>query len=247
MANQKCAICGAEINLLQQQKLVDGSYICRKVCQKRGMKDFDYIHANLDEVEAHIKQVEDGTKIYEKLFIPRKNKQVGQKPETLGNTTIAIAEDIGLMAKIENRYKFFIFGKTSIACVYRIADLYGYELEQEEKVNSEGKKETINYTHFYFWDTDGMADFRLRLRSHNGAEKYFNKLFGIQKTIGNIKNTWKNQINAAKAMGSAAKSVISGSDDVEAKAEEAGQALDRMQFGDRTEWIAKAEKALSEL
>ena len=29
MAN-KCAICGAEINLIQTQKLADGNFICRK-------------------------------------------------------------------------------------------------------------------------------------------------------------------------------------------------------------------------
>ena len=37
MANQ-CAICGADINLIQTQKLSDGNCICRKNCRKKGFK-----------------------------------------------------------------------------------------------------------------------------------------------------------------------------------------------------------------
>lgn len=37
MAN-KCAICGADINLIQTQKLSDGNCICRKNCRKKGFK-----------------------------------------------------------------------------------------------------------------------------------------------------------------------------------------------------------------
>ena len=50
MAN-KCAICGAEINLVQTQKLADGNCICRKNCRSKGMKAFDYVHANLPSVQ----------------------------------------------------------------------------------------------------------------------------------------------------------------------------------------------------
>lgn len=37
MANQ-CAICGADINLIQTQKLSDGNCICRKNCRKRASR-----------------------------------------------------------------------------------------------------------------------------------------------------------------------------------------------------------------
>ena len=56
MAN-KCAICGAEINLFQTQKLADGNCICRKTCRKKGFKVYDYVHANLYGVQAQIAQV----------------------------------------------------------------------------------------------------------------------------------------------------------------------------------------------
>ena len=76
MAN-KCAICGAEINLIQTQKLADGNCICRKNCRSKGMKAFDYVHANLPSVQSHLEQVERGTKLWEYFFVPRlktKNK-----------------------------------------------------------------------------------------------------------------------------------------------------------------------------
>ena len=55
MANQ-CAICGADINLIQTQKLSDGNCICRKNCRKKGFKVYDYVSGE-----------ERG---YMKLFIP---------------------------------------------------------------------------------------------------------------------------------------------------------------------------------
>lgn len=56
MAN-KCGICGADINLMQTQKLADGNCICRKNCRSRGFKVYDYVHGNLSGVKAHLDQV----------------------------------------------------------------------------------------------------------------------------------------------------------------------------------------------
>ena len=39
----KCAICGADINLIQTQRLADGSCICRKNCRQKGFKVYDYV------------------------------------------------------------------------------------------------------------------------------------------------------------------------------------------------------------
>ena len=69
MAN-KCAICGADINLIQTQKLSDGNCICRKNCRKKGFKSYDYVHSNLPGVKAHLAQVERGTKGFTSLFSP---------------------------------------------------------------------------------------------------------------------------------------------------------------------------------
>ena len=96
-----------------------------------------------------------------------------------------------------------------------------------------------------FNDTPGMYEVRLevRAREYEDMEKYFNTLFGIQKTLRNIGNTWKQQINAAKAVAGAVKAVKDGTLD-EAQAEATADALNTMQYGDRTEWIARADAAL---
>ena len=97
MANQ-CAICGADINLLQTQKLSDGNCICRKNCRKKGFKVYDYVHSNLPGVKAHLAQVERGTKLWEHYFIPReKTKDKSKKLKRFG-TYLYVAEDIGRMA-----------------------------------------------------------------------------------------------------------------------------------------------------
>jgi len=249
MATQTCAICGAEINLLQQQQLGDGNYICRKVCAKRTMKDFDPFHATLHEVQAHIKQLEEGTKIWNQLF---KAKPIKKKLKYPGRGYVAVSEELGLMAKLEPHYKFFIFGKYYLANVYRIADLYGYELEKGpagigdlmgRKSNKDVKYPSI---HYYFWDTEGMADFHgyLGTQPYTKAKKYYDTLFGIQKTLGNIGNTWKNQMTAIKATANAIKTTVSG-EGAEAEGTEAAEAIDRAMYGDRTEWIAKAEAAMA--
>ena len=108
---KQCAICGAEVNLVGQQKLADGNVICRKVCQKKGMKKyFDFIHADLAQVQDHIKQVENGTKIFNDIFVPRMKAKKKDRPKQYG-TGIFVLEDQGLMALAIASYKFFIFGK----------------------------------------------------------------------------------------------------------------------------------------
>ena len=59
-----------------------------------------------------------------------------------------------------------------------------------------------------------------------------------------IGNTFKQQMNAAKAVAGAIKAVKDGTVD-ESVAENTISALDAAQYGDRTEWIAKADAALA--
>ena len=60
MADQ-CAVCGADINLLQTQRLSDGNGICRKNCRNNGFKAYDCVHSNLSGVKAHLAQAERST------------------------------------------------------------------------------------------------------------------------------------------------------------------------------------------
>jgi len=251
MAKHNCAICGAEVGLLSEQKLADGNYICRKVCAKKCLKIFNKVEATLDSVNSHIEQVQYGTKVWNQIFVPLKKSKV--KAEKLKyfakNGALCVSTSTGLVAVTENRYKIFIFGKTTLACVYRLADLYGYDYESEEVKNSDGKTETKHYCVLLFHNTPGLYQVRMELRSSgefNDMVKYFNTQFGIQKTLGNIKNTWKQQMNAVKAVAGAVKAVKDGTVD-ETVAENTIDALDIAQYGDRTEWIAKADAVLAQV
>lgn len=249
MAKHTCAICGAELNLISEQKLADGNFICRKVCSKKTLKCFDKVEATLDSVSSHIEQVEFGTKAWNQIFVPLlKAKTKEEKLKRFGkNGELYVSPSTGLVAITENRYKIFIFGKSTLACVYRLADLYGYDYETEEVKNSEGKIETKHFCILLFHNTPGMYQVRMEIRNSREFEdmaKYFDTQFGIQKTIRNIKNTWKQQMNAFKAVADAVSAVKDGTMD-EAKAEATIETLDAAQYGDRTEWIAKADAALA--
>lgn len=251
MAKHTCAICGAEVGLLSEQKLADGNYICRKVCAKKCLKLFDKVEATLDSVNSHIKQVEFGTKAWNQIFVPlKKTKVKEEKLKRFGkNGELYVSPSTGLIALTENRYKIFIFGKSTVACVYRLADLYGYDYASEKVKNSEGKEETKHYCVLMFNDTPGLYEVRMEIRTSKEFDemaKYFNTLFGIQKTLSNIGNTWKQQMNAAKAVVGAVKAAKDGTLD-EAQAEATKEALDTAQYGDRTEWIAKADATLAKV
>lgn len=239
---EKCAICGAEINIFQTQKLIDGNYICRKTCRAKGFKIFDYVHATLPQVKAHISQVEQGTKLWEHYFVPRLNeKGTAKELVTFGNH-FYVAEDLGLMAYIQNDYKFFIFGKTTRACVYRIADLCDYDYEEQEVKNGD-KVEKKRFVHVSFLNTEGLCTFSEPINSseiYRDMAKYFDELFGIKKTLGN-KNAWKAQAAAVKNLSAE----LFGTEDANDRAAMAAAAIDRSQYGDRTELIRRADAALS--
>ena len=228
MANQ-CAICGADINLIQTQKLSDGNCICRKNCRKKGFKVFDYVHSNLPGVKAHLAQVERGKKL----------KRLG--------TYLYVAADIGLMAYVQNDYKFMMFGKTTRACVYRIADLRSYKYE-EQLVKNGDKSEKKPFARLSFTNTQGLYEFVLPMNNRKDFEalkKYFDTLFGVQNTLGNASNVWKQQMTAVKDIAAGFSATVKGEADAGDKAAQAIDSLDAAIYGDRTEWIQKADAALA--
>ena len=151
------------------------------------------------------------------------------------------------MAFVETRYKFFLFGKSQLACVYRIADLASYEYEEESVKNSEGKVEKKEFCRLVFRNTSGLYNFRFKISNSlefKSLEKYFDSLFGIQKTLGNTFKNAKRQMDAIKSFAAAAKAAADGTLDEEQAASTIG-ALDASVYGDRTEWIKKADEALA--
>ena len=251
MAKHNCAICGAEVGLMSEQKLADGNFICRKVCSKKTFKVFDKVSATLGDVTAHIAQIEKGTKIWEDIFVPllkTKNKEEKLRQiYGLKGVTAYVSPSTGLMAIIEDRYKFMFFGKSTLACVYRVADLYGYEYECETEKDAEGKEIQKHYCVFQFRNTSGMYAPRIEIGSvndHQNLEKYFNELFGIQKTLRNSMNNARRQLDALKGAAAVVKGAVKGTLDEEQAAQAVG-AVDAYFMGDRTEWIAKADAALA--
>ena len=248
MAKNTCVICGAEVNLFTGQQLADKTYICRKVCAKKCLKNFDFIPATIDEVKSHIEQVERGTKVWNQIFVPLQKTNVKEAKLKRFGSQIYVSPWTGLMALVETRYKFIVFGKSQYACVYRIADLASYELEQEKVKNSEGKEETKHYCHLFFHNVAGLYDFRFEVSGElefKELENYFNKLFGIEKTIGNSINNAKKQWEAIKDMAGAVKAAATGAEDVEEKAQAAYDSLSTYLEGDRTKLIEIADIALS--
>ena len=250
MAKHNCAICGAEVGLMSGQKLTDGNYICRKVCRKKLLKNFDCIPATLGDVTAHIEQVEKGTRIWNELLLPlkkSKNKEEKLKMMGVGGPLLYASPSTGLVALVETRYKFMVFGKSELACVYRIADLMQYDFEEETTKNSEGKEEKKQYCTMMFKDTAGMYGFRLAVsgqKEYESIAKYFDTLFGIQKTLGNSFKNAKRQLDAFKSVANTVKAAAAGTLD-EAQAAETIGALDASVYGDRTQWIEKADAALA--
>lgn len=247
MANT-CAICGASINVFQSQKLADGNYLCRKECCKKALtKYFDFVHATLPEYQCHVAQVERGTKIWEQLFVPRlKEKDKAEKLERHYQPLI-VAPSLGLAALLETRYKFMNFGKSEHACVFRLDDLVCYETEKETKT-VDGKQQTEYYIHYAFRNTSGLSDFRVPYASSaecQSVEKYFNKLFGIQKTLGNSMNNSRRQINAIKDIASAVSAAAKGEETAETKVGAAVDSLDAAVYGDRSQLKARADAALA--
>jgi hypothetical protein len=251
MAKHNCAICGAEVGLMSEQKLADGNYICRKVCSKKTFNIFDKVSATLDDVNAHIAQIEKGTKIWEDIFVPlQKTKNKEEKLRQiygLKDVTAYVSPSTGLLAIIEDRYKILFFGKTTMACVYRVADLYDYEYECETSKDSEGKEIQKHYCVLLFRNTPGMYAPRIELSSKSdfdNLERYFNELFGIQDTLRNSFKNAKRKIGGIKAAMGAVKGAMDGTLD-EAQAAEAMGSMDAAVYGDRTQWIAKADAALA--
>ena len=253
MAKHNCAICGAEVGLMSGHKLADGNWICRKVCGKKCLSIFDKIPATLGDVTAHIEQVEFGTKAWNQIFVPlkkTKDKNAKLKQLGVGSHLLYVSPSTGLVALTEDRYKFMMFGKSTIACVYRLADLYEYVYEQETKEGSDGKKTDEHYAHLYFRNVVGLYDFRVKVstkKAFDQLEEYFNNMFGIQKTLRNSINNAKKQLNAIKSVAGAVKAAANGEEGMEARAAEAAAAVEDYAHGDRTQWIKMADAALAQV
>lgn len=198
MANT-CAICGATINVLQSQKLMDGNYICTKGCRAKGLKYYDYVHSDLDNVKDHIHQTEVGTQIWQDLMEPlKKTRDKNQKMQSFG--PIYIAPSLGLVAVIEARGG--LFNTKIYACVYRLENLQIYKTENMPARTS-GSDKDKKCVHLGFVHTKGLNDvyipFDDETRCHQCVD-YLNKLFGLDDSFRSGIKKSVTQFKATKSM-----------------------------------------------
>lgn len=201
------------------------------------------LNENKAELESNRKKLQDAYLVQKKLHeLTEKNQKL-----TRFGAHLYVAEDIGLVAFTQVDYKILIFGKTTRACVYRIADLRNYKYE-EKMVKNGDKTEKKSTVRLVFINTEGMNAFNLEVNNFKEYEKlskYFDTLFGVQKTLGNAANTWKQQMTAIKDVASGLSAAMRGEEDAGEKAAAAINSLDAAVYGDRTEWIRRADAALA--
>ena len=153
MAKHQCAICGAEVGLISEQKLADGNYICRKVCAKKCLKNFNKVEATLDSVNAHIEQVQYGTRVWDQIFVPltkgkTKEKQM-QIKDILGHTGGVVFAD-RFVDEVGNKL-CEIYGEIDLIMMIDVA---------KKKVSYRTAKDDVN-----------VAEFANRLASGGGHVK----------------------------------------------------------------------------
>ena len=99
-----------------------------------------------------------------------------------------------------------------------------------------------------FINTDGLSEISVEMsniKAFESLQKYFDKLFGVQKTLGNASNIWKAQAAAIKNAAAGISAVVRGDTDADEKVGEAITSLDAAIYGDRTELIRRADEALA--
>ena len=75
------------------------------------------------------------------------------------------------MAYIQNDYKFWIFGKTTRACVYRIADLRAYNYEERiENTGGDSKPQKKSFVRMAFINTEGLSEISVEMSNIKAFE-----------------------------------------------------------------------------
>ncbi len=245
MAKKNCEICNAEIGLIKQIKLADGNFICRD-CLKKAISYFNHMEKTLYDYKDHMKQLDDGKKLYEAYFA--KNKKV----EKTGNGHILIDPQTALICFTEMKGQILFWGGTRYSMVFRLADIDRYEDEVIYEKGSDGKNVEKHAVHFFFRNTPGLYDFKMKTDGGwaRVIENEINKALGL-KGLKGIKTGWKKgmeDIKTATAVAGNIKNIIANKDGgEEAIAEDAKQAIDSINdsfYNGRQELCEKADAAI---
>ena len=247
MAKQVCENCSAEVGFFQQVKMKDGNFVCRK-CAGKTHPLFEPVNQRtLSVFNEHRKQLEEGKLLYEKLFVPRKKPVDKSQKLKKFSGGIEAAKDIGLVAFVGKRGGFMFWGGTYYYMVFRMADLYKYDYSFETKTGSDGKSKVDHFMNFAFWEASGLNQFRVNVFSDVGfisAAGFFDECFGLKRDLKSMTSQWKGHLANVKGAVKGLKNMLSGDGNKEEGVEQLSRAAFNELYGDRTEWIAKADAAI---
>ena len=116
MAKKNCSICGAEIGLMKQVQLADREFICRD-CVKKTSPFFVPLERTTYDYKEHMKQLENGKKLYDAYFAGNK------AAEKFLSKRVLVDKNTGLMCITEKRGRIVIWGGTPFYTVFRIDEL----------------------------------------------------------------------------------------------------------------------------
>ncbi|MGN0177883.1 MAG: DUF4428 domain-containing protein [Monoglobaceae bacterium] len=245
MAKKNCCICGAEIGLMSQVQLADRELMCRD-CVKKTSPFFVPLERTTYDYKEHMKQLENGKKLYDAYFAS--NKTV----EKFLSKRVLVDKNTGLMCITERRGKIVIWGGTPFYTVFRIADLDICEGETRFEKGSDGKNVEKFDVHFTFRNVLGLYDIRMQSSkaAYDSMMKYLDKILG-RAGIGSIKAGFKkSQADAqtAAAIAGSLKNMMEnkdgGADAMHADAAEIAGAMENSFYNGREELVAKADAAI---
>lgn len=245
MAKKNCCICGAEMGLMNQVQLADKEFICRD-CVKKTSPFFVPLERTTYDYKEHMKQLEDGKKLYDAYFAG--NKAV----EKFLSGKVLVDKNTGLMCVTEKRGRIILWGGTPFYTVYRIADLDICDGETRFEKGSDGKNVEKFEVHFTFRNVKGLYDIKTSASksSYDTMMKCLDKIFG-KTGFGSIKAGFKkNQADVMTATSIAGnlKNIMANKDaGVEAMrqdAEEIASAIEQSFYNGREELVEKADAAI---
>lgn len=245
MAKKNCSICGAEIGLMKQVQLADREFICRD-CVKKTSPFFVPLERTTYDYKEHMKQLEDGKKLYDAYFAGNK------AAEKFLSKRVLVDKNTGLMCVTEKRGRIILWGGTPFYTVFRIADLDICEGESRFEKGSDGKNVEKFETHFIFRNVSGLFDFKVSSSraAYDNMMKCLDKILG-RTGFGSIKAGFKkNQadVRMAASIAGNLKNMMAnkdgGAEAMRQDAEEIAEAMENSFYHGREELVAKADAAI---
>lgn len=248
MAKKNCSICGAEIGLMNQVQLADREFICRD-CVKKTSPFFVPLERTTYDYKEHMKQLEDGKKLYDAYFAGNK------AAEKFLSKRVLVDKNTALMCITEKRGRIILWGGTPFYTVFRIADLDICEGESRFEKGSDGKNVEKFETHFTFRNVSGLYDFKVSSSkaSYDNMMKCLDKILG-RKGLGAFKTGFKkNQadVQMAASIAGNLKNIMAnkdgGAEAMRNDAEQIASAMENSFYHGREELVAKADAAIKSI